>query len=259
MFFKKRKVGPEYYFERGGKCLNDGNYSWAIESFTQAIEYNADFEMAYYNRAEAYMGLGRTREAMWDYIKFLEVDHRGPGMAQNPKEAFKEAVNIARMDWQRDRVKDKILSFGITNLLEELVEGFDPEGEYIDTRFYDLALSWLGSSLKDRYYAGFVHLIKRDFERAIKEFDKVIKESPENPDAYYFNGVALLGKMKMIEKRGSRLRSLDEVRELSGLAYFNFEKALKRGFKWRMCPECGFRTSATVNYCMRCGKLLLVG
>jgi len=112
MFFKKRKVGPEYYFERGGKCLNDGNYSWAIESFTQAIEYNADFEMAYYNRAEAYMGLGRTREAMWDYIKFLEVDHRGPGMAQNPKEAFKEAVNIARMDWQRDRVKDKILSFG---------------------------------------------------------------------------------------------------------------------------------------------------
>jgi len=38
-----------------------------------------------------------AREAVWDYIKFLEVDHRMSGMAGDLKEALKEGINIARM------------------------------------------------------------------------------------------------------------------------------------------------------------------
>lgn len=259
MFFRRKKVGPEYYFERGEECLARGDYHWALESFNKAIEYNPDFEMAYYKRAEAYKGLGRSREAVWDYIKFLEVDHRGPGMAQELQEALKEGINIARMDWQRDRVKDEIRAFGIQNLLEELMEAFNPEGEYTDTRFYDLALSNIDvSSPENRYYAGFIHLIKKDFDEAIKEYDKAIKENPENPDVYYFRGVALVRKVKMIEKKRSTSRRLEKVKVLSDLARSNFNEALRRGFRWRVCPECGYRTSSTVNYCMRCGKPLLV-
>ena len=260
MFFRRKKVGPEYYFDRGEECLARGDYHWALESFNKAIEYNPNFEMAYYKRAEAYKGLGRSREAVWDYINFLEVDHRGPGRAQELQEALKEGINIARMDWQRDRVKDEIRAFGIQNLLEELMEAFDPEGEYTDTRFYDLALSNIDvSSPENRYYTGFVHLIKKDFDKAIKEFDRAIGENPKNPNAYYFKGVALIGKVKMIGGRGSKSRRLEKVNEISDLAHSSFDEALKRGFKWRICPECGFRTSSTVNYCMRCGKPLLVG
>lgn len=260
MFFRRKKIGPEYYFERGDECLAKGDYPWALESFNNAIEYNSEFEMAYYKRAEAYKGLGRIREAVWDYIKFLQLDHRMPGMAQDAKEAFKEAINIARMDWQRDRAKDEILSFGIPNLLEEIIEGYDPEGEYTDTSFYDLALSLLeASSPRDGYHIGFVRLLKKDFNKAIKEFDKAIKENPENPNAYYFRGIALIKKMKMIEKKGSILRPIKKIKEFSEEVYSNFKQALKRGFKWRICPGCGYRTSSMTNFCMRCGKKLITG
>ena len=32
---------------------------------------------------EAYRKLGKEREAVWDCIRFLEVDRRGPGAAQD--------------------------------------------------------------------------------------------------------------------------------------------------------------------------------
>ena len=178
-------------------------------------------------------------------------------MAQDLNEVFKEAVNIARMDWQRDRVKDEILSFGVTTLLDELIEGYDTEGEYSDTRFYDLALSWLeGSFPENRYYIGFVLLLKKDFDKALREFNRAVKEDPENPDAYYFNGIALLKKMKIIGRPMSRI---EKVKELFEMAHSNFEQALKKGFEWKICPECGYRTSSMMNFCMRCGEKLLVG
>lgn len=257
MFFRKKKIGPEYYFKRGEECLKRGDYHWALVSFSKAIEFKPDYEMAYHRRAEAYKGLGKNREAVWDYIKFLEVDHRTPGMAGDLKEVVKESINIARMDWQRDRVKEVILSFGVPTLLEELMEGYDSEGEYSDKRFYDLALSWLeGSPCQNRHYVGFVLLLKKDFAKAIREFDEAIKEAPENPNAYYFNGIALLKTMKIIEKP---MRRIGKVEELSEMAHSNFEQALKKGFKWRICLECGYRTSSKTNFCMRCGEKLLVG
>jgi tetratricopeptide (TPR) repeat protein len=256
MFFRKKEVGPEYYFERGEDCLKRGDYHWAMVSFSKAIEFKPDYEMAYHRRAEAYKGLGKTREAVWDYIKFLEVDHRMPGMAGDFKEAVKESINIARMDWQRDRVKDEIISFGVPALLDELMEGYDPEGEYSDTRFYDLALSWLERSPgENRHYVGFVLLLKGDFDKAIREFDEAIKEDPKNPNTYYFNGVTLLKKMKKFKP----MRRMRKVEELSEMARMNFEQAMKKGFEWRVCPECGYRTPSKTNFCMRCGEKLLVG
>jgi len=260
MFFRRKKVGPEYYFERGEECLERGDYRWALESFSKALEFNPDFEMAYYRRAEVYKRLGKMREAVWDHIKFLEVDHRMPGMAQELQEALKEGINIARMDWQRNAAKQEILSFDIPNILEELIEGYDPEGEYSDSHFYDLSLSNIDvSSPQNRYYTGFVHLVRKDFDEAIQEFDKAIEANPENPDAYYLRGAALIGKVKMIDRKGPKSISLEKVKELTDLAHSNFEEALKRSFKWRICPGCGYRTSSAVNYCMRCGTNLLAG
>jgi len=250
MFFQRKKVGPEYYLERGEECLGRGDYHWALESFNKAIEFNPNFEMAYYKRAEVYEKLGKTREAVWDYIKFLEVDHRIPGTAQDLKEALKEGINIARMDLQRNKGKEEILSYGVPSLLVELIEGYDPEGTYTDNRFYDLSLSWLEKSpTKNRYYTGFVQLMKKDFDKAIKDFDKAIEENPENPNTYYFRGIALIKKMK----------TLGKFKEVSEEALSNFEQALRKGFRWRICPGCGYRTSSTLNFCMRCGKNLLVG
>ena len=57
--FRRKKVGPEYYFERGEECLESGNYEWALESFNKAIEMNPGLEMAYLQRGRVYQELGK--------------------------------------------------------------------------------------------------------------------------------------------------------------------------------------------------------
>jgi tetratricopeptide (TPR) repeat protein len=258
MFFRKKKVGPEYYFERGEECLERGNYQWALESFSKAIEFNPGYEMAYYRRAETHKRLGKDREAISDYIKFLEADRRQPDMAEDLDDALKEAVKIARRGWERDRAKEAITSFGIPGLIEELIEGYDPKREYPDRRFYDLALSWLRASPESRAcHIGFVQLLKGDFDEAIKEFDRCIGENPEEPDAYYFRGVALLNKRRIAESKGLVLDREEKMRRLSEQAYESFVQALERDRDLRICPECGYRTSSHPNFCMYCGKKLL--
>ena len=256
MLFRRKKVGAEYYLERGEECLKNGNYRWALESFTKAIEFDPRLEMAYHGRAEAYRKLGKEREAIWDCIRFLEVDRRTPGTAGDLQEALKEAVNVARMNLQRDKVRSEIVSYGIPKILDEIVEVYDPNLEYNDRRFYDLALSWLEKNLADDgYQIGFVRLLKKEYDEAVKGFDKALSENPESPNLYYLKGVAMMNKLRA-EGETSFGRP-ENVGELRKRACSFFEQALRMGFKGKICPLCGYRTSSTMNYCLRCGEKLL--
>jgi tetratricopeptide (TPR) repeat protein len=260
VFFRKKKVGPEYYYERGEECLQNGNYQWAIESFTKAIEFNPGLEMAYYRRAEAYRKLGKIREVISDCIRFLETDRRQPDMAEDFDDALKEAFKIARRGWEQDRAKEEIISFGIPALLDELIEEYDPRREYADKRFYQLSLSWLGESpARDARRIGFVQLLRGKFDEAIEELNRSVEESPEDPDTYYFKGVALLGKRKTEESKRGIFKRGERAEELSQRARENFEQAIKRNQSLRLCPDCGYRTSSRTNFCIHCGSRLLSG
>jgi tetratricopeptide (TPR) repeat protein len=254
VFFRKKKVGPEYYYERGEECLQNGNYQWAVESFTKALEFNPGLEMAYYRRAEAHRKLGKTREAVSDCIRFLETDHRQPDMAEDLNDALKEAFKIARRGWEQDRAKEEIISFGIPALLDELIEAYDPKGEYTDEKFYKLALSWLGERPdKDSRLIGFVQLLRGKFDKAVEELDRSLEESPENPDTHYLRGVALLGKRKTEEDKRGIFKRGERADELSQRARESFEQAIKLDQSLRLCLNCGTRTSSRTNFCMHCG------
>jgi tetratricopeptide (TPR) repeat protein len=258
VFFRKKKVGPEYYFERGEECLQNGNYQWAAESFTKAIEFDPGLEMAYYRRAEAYRRLGRNREAISDCIRFLETDHRQPDMAEDFDDVLKEAFKIARRGLEQDRIKEEIISFGIPALIEELMGAYDPRREYSDRRFYQLALSWLRENPEgDACSIGFVQLLRGNYDEALKEFEKSIGEYPEAPDAYYLKGAALLGKKKNAEGGGIVFNRRERAGELSEQARESFERALSRGYAWRICPECGCRAPLNTRFCAHCGAKLL--
>lgn len=258
MFFRKRKVGPEYYLERGEECLRNGNNEWAAESFTNAIEFDPGLEMAYHGRAEAYMKLGRRREAVWDCIKFLETDRRQPDMAEDLDDVLRESMKMARRGWEKDRVRDEIVSYGIPDLIDELIEGYDPRGEYPDHRFYQLASSWLVENLKeDSLRIGFIHLLRGRYDEAIEEFDRGIVAGSGTPEAYYFRGVALLGKKKKAEGKRGVFNRGESAEELSGRAREDFKQALKGGYGWRLCPGCGYRASSETSFCANCGSKLL--
>ena len=257
MFFRK-KVGPEYYYERGEECLKEGNYQWAIESFTRAVEFNPDLEMAYYRRAEAYRKMGKEREAILDFIRFLETDKRQPEMVEDYKGVMKESFKMARRGWERDRVKEQIIAFGIPALLDEQIEAYDPRGEHADKQFYQLALSWLNDSeVRDNRRIGFVQLLRGRFDEAIDGLNRSVEESPDEPVSYYLRGVAYLGKKRVEEGKLSILGSKDKARELSQLAHDNFKHAVDKDPNLRLCPNCGYRAPASTNFCIHCGGRLI--
>ena len=252
--FRRKKMGAEYYLERGEECLEKENYRWAIESLTKAIEFNPRLETAYYRRAEAYRKVGKEKEAVWDYIKFLEFDRRGPEAAQDPLEVVKEAISYGGILMQRDNTKSSITSFGIAKILDEMIEGYDPKQEYTDRHFYDLALSWLGkNSAEDGYHIGFVKLLKREYDEALKFFDKTLNEDEKNPTLYYLKGVALMKRNWEKGKASRQTEVASEVREETRA----FSEALRMGYRGKICPSCGYRTFSTMNFCLRCGEKLL--
>lgn len=256
VLFRKKRDLPEYFFKRGEECLKNGNLRWALDSLNKAIELNSEHETAYLRRAETLRRLGREREAVWDLVKFIEYDKRGPDNPGDLDDVIREAFKIARMDMQRKGVKDEIVDFGIPRLLDEMMEGYDTRAKYVNERFYKLALSWLRNHPEqDGLYEGFIRLIKGDLNGSINKLKKAIEEDPEEPRPYYFTGIALLKKSG--RGKNTRLRRLEVTDEVSGRVRSLFGSALSRGLKGRICPSCGYREFSAANFCLRCGNELL--
>ena len=253
--FRKKRDLPEYFFKRGEECLKEGNLRWALESLNKAIELNTEHEMAYLRRAETLGRLGRKREAVWDLVKFVEYDRRGPDNPGDLDDVIREGLKIARMDMQRKDARGEIVSYGIPKLLDEMMEGYDPEAHYGDKRFYDFAMAWLKEEPhRDYRYSGFVKLVKNDLDGAMVDLRASVERHPEDPYPCYLIGVALLktgrGRRPLMGRAGS-------PEGLSDKAYDFFEQALSRGLEGRICPGCGHRASSDVSFCLRCGSQLM--
>jgi tetratricopeptide (TPR) repeat protein len=237
MLFSRKKTGPEYYFRRGKECLERGDLHWALESFSMAIEFDPGYEMAYYQRAQVHKRLGSARMAVWDCVQFLEADRRMPEMVGDGKEALREAVNLARTELQRTKAKEEILAYGIGNLLDEMIGAYDPDAEHNDTRLYALALSWLRKhSPEDAYHIGFVHLLRKEVDQALRHFDKAAEADPHNPQLHYLRGATFTAKIGTLKKRGHVDRHKGEAARLSDAARSSFHQALMHGLGSSVCP-----------------------
>jgi len=255
--FRRKKVGPEYYFERGEECLESGNYEWALESFNKAIEMNPGLEMAYYHRGRVYQELGKMQEAVKDYAMFLEVDSRGYEGAGDTKELVSASIKNAQLMMQRDGVKNDIRSYGIDKIVNELMEEYDPKQEFSNNKLYKLILSDLKKdSPKQWLYLGFIQLIRNKLNEAHESFDMAIIESPRDPVPHYFKGITLLKNIEKI-KRSMSFRKEEKSEELSLKAHSSFMQALKNGFSSKLCLNCGYKTrNPELGFCMYCGKKL---
>lgn len=253
--FRKKRDLPEYFFERGEECLKNGNLKWALDSLNKAVELNPENEMAYLRRAETLRRLGREREAVWDLVKFIEYDRRGPDKTEGVSDVIREGLKIARMEMQRTDVRREIVSYGIPKLLDEMMEGYDLEAHYGDKRFYDLALAWLKDEPHRNYhYSGFVKLVKNDLKRAMLDLKTAVERHPEDPYPYYLIGIAMLKSRKRRRPYKGRTGSPEG---LSEKVHDWFEQALRWGLEGRICPGCGHRSSSEVSFCLRCGSELM--
>lgn len=256
--FRRKKAGPEYYFERGEDCLQNENYAWALESFTKAIEMNPALELAYYHRAHVYQKLGKMREAVNDYAMFLEVDSRGYEGAEDVKELVSASIKNAQLMMQRDGVKNAIRSYGLERIVDELMEEYDPKKAYSSSELYKLILSDLKkASPKPWHYLGFIQLIRSKINEALDGFDHAIEENPRDPILYYFKAVTLLKNIENVSGSNMIFRKDEKIKELSLNAHSNFMQALKNGLGSKLCLNCGYTTrNPELGFCMYCGTKL---
>jgi len=56
--------------------------------------------------------LGREREAVWDLVKFVEYDRRGPDNTGDLGDVIREGIKIAWMEMQRKDAGGEIVSYG---------------------------------------------------------------------------------------------------------------------------------------------------
>lgn len=61
------------YAQKGAEQLNKKNYSQALDLFRRAIEQDSSDSVSVYNRGQAYRNLGKYKEAIADYTRYLEL------------------------------------------------------------------------------------------------------------------------------------------------------------------------------------------
>ena len=68
----------KHYCFRGGIKSDHNDYHGGIGDFTKAVELDPNYAMAYFNRAMAFLGIGRKLEALSDFLKAKESGIRIP-------------------------------------------------------------------------------------------------------------------------------------------------------------------------------------
>ncbi len=61
------------YAQKGAEQLNKKNYTQALDLFRRAIEQDSSDSVSVYNRGQAYRNLGKYKEAITDYTRYLEL------------------------------------------------------------------------------------------------------------------------------------------------------------------------------------------
>ena len=220
--------------------------------------------------------MGKQRESVNDCIKFLEADRKagaksydslGPvqtaqigmnlaGLSVGADvldllETVKDQASVYRYESLKVNAKEDIAYFGIPALLDELIEDYSPEQTYPNIVFYAFALTRLEKTMpQEKYYAGFVHLLLNDYEKAAEAFDQALAEKPQNFNVRYLRGVVSLKRMQKNENKEQASAYLES-------AYRDFCQSLKNDSTRRICAKCGLREKSDLQFCKLCGTRLL--
>jgi tetratricopeptide (TPR) repeat protein len=174
------------YFEKGKSKDNLGNYSGAIDDYTEAILLDPKFESAYYYRAIAKGLLGDNEGSITDYTKLI---------------ALGKMFSRASYVYQARGISKQILG--------------DYRGSIVD---FTTAIS-LGTGVNPENYLarGTSKGMLKDYVGAIADFTMVISYVPTK-EAYYGRGVANLA----LHKKNSACLDFSKAGELGNKEAYEY-------------------------------------
>ncbi len=139
-------------FMRKGDCLDLlGDLNGSIESYSNAIKLNPDNKIVIYNRALTYEKLNDLNNAIADYIAAIGSD------PQNKSELNNKLIyhNLGILYGQKEE---------LNNAIDAFTQAIGIDKEYADAY----------------HNRGFAHYLKKEYKKAIENYDMALKIEPNN-------------------------------------------------------------------------------
>jgi tetratricopeptide (TPR) repeat protein len=191
--FKEHQV----YYNRGLYKLVTGNFSGAIDDYSDAIDLKKDYAIAYHDRGTAKRELGDMQGALYDYRMAADYDHNFPIAFNNMG-----SVKIILGDYN-GALEDYSVAI---NLDSTFFIAYNNRGsaQYFLGKLEEANKDFIKAlSINEKYNMAMNNnatlLAKNmEYETAIAIFDEIIDESPGFGKAYLNRGLVkeLLGDLK---------------------------------------------------------------
>ena len=202
---------------------NKGEHEEAIEKYSEAIELNPNYEIAYNNRGNAKNFLGLHQEAIADYDKTIELNpnyaiaYSNRGLAKHELGQYQEAIadynkaielNLNYADAYNNRGNAKnflgqhreaIADYDkAIELNPKYAEAYNDRGNakiYLEIppeaiADYDKAIELNPNDAEAYYNRGNAKNILGQHRGAIADYDKAIELNPNDAEAYHIRGIA---------------------------------------------------------------------
>ncbi len=211
------------YAQKGAEQLNKKNYTQALDLFRRAIEQDSSDSVSVYNRGQAYRNLGKYKEAIADYTRYLELAPDDPenylvyhnrGVCHNAEGDYSSAIadfdqalsqnstysqtNLERGNAYLSRAQsgDNERALSDANIYIS-ANANEAEGYILRGKAYS-ALGKTQDALNDMNKAiaidpsgqnycerGRVFHDSGQYDKAIGDYDKVLTLMPEDGNTYY--------------------------------------------------------------------------
>ena len=96
-------------FDEAQKFYDSGEYQKAIDSYTEAIRFDPEYEKAYYNRGDAYYDLGQYEKAVKEFTEAIRVDPRCAFAYASRSNAYERLGQHDKADADRRRYLELLL------------------------------------------------------------------------------------------------------------------------------------------------------
>jgi tetratricopeptide (TPR) repeat protein len=182
---------PEEAFLRRGIAFFDrAMYQEAINSFSQYIAKHYCTRHVFRARANAYVKLAKYDSAIIDYTSFIKIDstqlniYIARALCYKSLENYNSAIDDYTYIVKHDRYDDE--SAGLLAVCMYL-KG-DTLGALNQLNNTNEKLSYLSET--GYYLRGTIYLLKKQYDSAISDYNKVILMNPRNADALIYRGLA---------------------------------------------------------------------
>ena len=187
-----KPYGPQNaiaYFQRGNENLTLGKYKEAIADYDKAIELNPQYALAYNNRGIAKLHLGDSKEAIADYNKAIELDPKyakaycNRGIANCDLGNYEKSITDCNKAIELNP-QDADAYHNRGNAELEL-------GKYKEAiEDYNKAIELNPQFASTYNNRGFTNFNLDKHEEAIKDYNKAIEINPQHAKAYCNRGVS---------------------------------------------------------------------